>query len=111
MIIQTLNSLNREIIWIDENVNNDENTGYINSITYQYLNIKVDIYNIKKFIDIDSAIKYIKTIKFKETFIIVSGNLYKDFVKTLKKNYTDIYVIPKIIIFTTEKRRQSLIKD
>ena len=111
MIIQTLNSLNREIIWIDENVNNDENTGYINSITYQYLNIKVDIYNIKKFIDIDSAIKYIKTIKFKETFIIVSGNLYKDFVKTLKKNYTDIYVIPKIIIFTTEKRKQSLIKD
>ncbi len=111
MITQTLNLPNREIIWIDKNVNNNENTDYINSITYQSLNIKVDIYNIKKFIDIDSSIKHLKTLKFIETIIIVSGSLYKDFVKTLKMNYEDIYVIPKIIIFTTEKRKKSLIKD
>ena len=83
------------ILWVDSNVDGEENTSYIEELK------SLNFYKIKCFKDINEAIDHIKTIEFEETIIIVSGNLYIPFIKSFKNNLNDIYVIPKIIIFTS----------
>ena len=85
------------VIWFDENYDNEENTGYINELK-GYHNLK-----IKCFKDIEEGMKYIKTIEFVETNIIISGRLYGKFISKFKEELKDIYIIPKIIIFTKNK--------
>ena len=85
------------VIWFDENYDNEENTGYINELK-GYHNLK-----IKCFKDIEEGMKYIKTIEFVETNIIISGRLYGKFIDKFKEELKDIYIIPKIIIFTKNK--------
>ena len=85
------------VIWFDENYDNEENTGYINELK-EYHNLK-----IKCFKDIEEGMKYIKTIEFVETNIIISGRLYGKFIDKFKEELKDIYIIPKIIIFTKNK--------
>ena len=83
----------RNIIWIDEKIENLENQIYLQklkSIVYS---------NIETFKDINLAIDRIKKIKFEETIIIVSGILYVPFIEEFKRNINAIYIIPKIIIF------------
>ena len=46
--------------------------------------------------------------KFKPTIIIVSGSYFVDFTKEFNKNINDIYVIPKIIIFTSKIKNYNL---
>ena len=85
------------IIWVDSNVDNEENSKYqkeLESIWY----IK-----LKCFKNIKDSINYIKQIKFVETKIIISGRLYIEFIDTFIKNINNINVIPKIIIFTKNK--------
>jgi hypothetical protein len=93
---QFLNQSKREIIWIDKNINNSENQGYLNSsMSGQNLYIPTStfskIYNIKEFSDIDSAINFVKILKFIEVIIIVSGSLFKDFIQEIKNILPDIY--------------------
>ena len=85
------------VIWFDENYDNEENTGYINELK-EYHNLK-----IKCFKDIEEGMNYIKTIEFVETNIIISGRLYGKFISKFKEELKDIYIIPKIIIFTKNK--------
>ena len=47
----------------------------------------------------------IKSLKFSETTIIISGSLYTEFIKKFEENLTDIFIIPKIIIFTLNKEK------
>ena len=57
------------VIWIDENVDNFENNGYLiglNSLGY----------NVKTFKNIDDGLEYVKSIRFESTKIIISGRLY-----------------------------------
>ena len=85
------------IIWIDANVNNEENTGYLKELeTYSF-------FKIKCFTNVNEAINKIKKIEFEESYIIVSGRLYSEFIKKFKENLKDICIIPKIIIFTLNK--------
>ena len=85
------------VIWIDQNYNNEENKLYLKELeAYNYLDVKC-------FINVDEAIKYIRKIEFKETNIITSGKLYINFIEKFKENIKNIYVIPKIIIFTKNK--------
>ena len=84
------------IIWIDENVDNDENTGYLKDLNS--LGYKVECFK-----NVDDGLNYIKSIKFESTKIIISGRLYIKFIKIFIDNLNDIYVIPKIIIFTRNK--------
>jgi len=93
------NNLLNIIIWIDPNINNNENTKYIKDLE-SFKNTR--IYPFK---DISDSLEKIKTIKFEETHIIVSGSLYSEFIKKLEENIRDIYVVPKIIIFTLNKER------
>ena len=82
------------VIWIDENYENEENTLNIHELG-EYNQLK-----IKCFKEIDRGMEYIKQIQFEETNIIISGELYIQFIKKFIDNLKDIYIIPKIIIFT-----------
>ena len=51
----------------------------------------------------DEAVTYLKEIRFDETIIIVSGRLYSELVEKFKENLLGLYIIPKIIVFTSTK--------
>ena len=88
------------VIWIDANIiDNKENISYVNELK------SIGSIRLKLSKDVDKAIKYLKTIDFHETKVIVSGRLYPDFVKSFKENITDICVAPKIIVFTRNKQK------
>ena len=87
------------IIWVDSNVDGEENTSYIEELK------SLGYYRITCFKDINEAIEYIKTIEFEETIIIVSGSLYIHFIEAFKSNINDIFVIPQIIIFGANKEK------
>ena len=85
------------VVWFDENYDNEENTEYLNELN------SIGNLIIKCFKEIGEGIEYIKKIKFIETNIIISGKLYIQFIKKFRKELKDIYIIPKIIIFTKDK--------
>ena len=95
------------IIWLDRYSDGDEITEYISQLrSLGYSNIKCSK-------TINDSINYLKTIKFIDTIIIVSGSFYIPFIKEFKINMNDIYIIPKIIIFTSniEGLKKSIEKD
>jgi len=85
------------IIWITSNDNN--------KIIYNYLKELESSKFCKNnlFYSIEESINEIKKIRFEETIIIVNGNLYIKFIEIFQKNINDIYIIPKIVIFTNNK--------
>ena len=82
------------IVWIDKNVNSKKNKEYQKTIE-SYENI-----TFKCFEEVEKGIEYIKQIKFQKTIIITSGRLYPEFYHSLKACEYELYIIPKIIIFT-----------
>ena len=86
-------------IWIDPEIFNEENMGYVKEIEEEY---KIKLLLFKK---LDEAIDFIKSIDFEETKIIISGKLYIEFVMAFKVNITAMCVVPKIIIFTGNQQR------
>ena len=84
-----------KIVWLDKNSDGDEIKEYLSQLE------SLGYSNIKCYKTINDSINYLKTIKFEETVIIVSGSLYNLFIKEFKNNLNDIYIIPKIIIFTS----------
>ena len=102
---ENINQDNQQIIiWIDTNIENQENQGYIRDLGFN---------NVKTFKDINSGIIFIKTLRFKETSIILSGRLFIDFINSFKQNLKDIYIIPKIIVFTSKEKKfnQDIVND
>ena len=87
------------VIWIDENIDNEENLKYIKDI------ISNNSLNVKACKNINDAMKCIKNLKFQETKVIVSGRLYSEFIKVFKLNLNKIFVVPKIIVFTGNKEK------
>ena len=86
------------IIWINENTDNEENKAYLNQLE------NLDNFNIQSFINVQESITQIKSIKFERTFIIVSGGLYIEFIQCFSMSLSEIYVIPKLIIFESNKQ-------
>ena len=85
------------LIWIDPNITNDENTKYTNGLkAFTKLNC---FENIKEGID------SLKTIKFEKVVIIISGRISTPFYEELKNNINEILTIPKIIIFTRNSKK------
>ena len=63
------------IIWIDSNVDNYENSGYLKELkAYSF-------FKIKCFKNVNEAINKIKKIEFEETNIILNGKLYIKFIE------------------------------
>ena len=83
------------VVWIDPNVNNIQNKEFAEKIE------KLSYIKLKLFTKVDEAINYLKSVKFEETIVIVSGRPYSKFVSSFKKNITKINVIPKILVFTS----------
>ena len=84
-------------IWIDENIDNEDNAQYIKELESIYF------LNFRFFKKIDQALNYIKYIKFQETKVIISDKLYSQFVKKFKENIIDMSVAPNIIVFKKDK--------
>lgn len=90
------------VIWVDANVDNCENTSYKEEMK------SMEDIKLKWFKDPSQAIDYLKQIKFEETKIIISWRLYAEFIENFVENIKEINVVPKIIIFTG--RKSSFIK-
>ena len=71
-------------IWIDENVDNEENTKYLKELE------SLGLLNYRLFKKIDKAINHMKYIEFKETKVIISDRLYSEFVNKFKANILDM---------------------
>ena len=118
------------IIWIDKNIKNKENQSYLIQLGFSNIHIKVNsdastdyihnpIQNEKSYFENDvhpfdnivEGLNFLKKIKFESTIIIISGSFFIDFVKKLHKELKFIYVIPKIIIFTSINRNYLLPKE
>ena len=84
-----------KVIWIDPKVENLENRSYIQELALLDSIIPITYKNVEE------AIQYLKEIKFKEIKIILSSTTYSEFIQSFKKNITNIYFAPKIIVFTT----------
>ena len=95
----TSNDLNHNlegniIMWIDSKIYNKENWKYLNKLKANY--------SLNLFVSVDEAINEMKKIKFKETKIIISDELYSEFVQNFKYNILNMYIAPKIIIFASD---------
>ena len=83
--------------WLDKNINNKENQNYVKELELIY-QIEVKTYE-----NIIKAIKYLETLNFEETKMIIGGQLYDEFVLIFKEKVSKINVVPKIIVFTQDK--------
>ena len=84
------------VIWIDPNVKNIQNRDFAEKIE------ELSYIKLKLFTKVDEAINYLKSLKFEETIVIVSGRPYSKFVSSFKKYITKMNVIPKIVVFTSK---------
>ena len=121
--MEVLNLKKLYINWIDNNIYNYENKQYLKQLGYNNniianrvimsevnlhapnFNDQNLLYETEAFQNVELFINYLKDKnykerRFKETIIIVSGRLFKTFVKEFNKNLKYIYIIPKIIVFT-----------
>ena len=96
---QNLSLVEINVIWIDTNIDNEENKFYCKSLGL------MDSLIVKLFNNVNEAIEYMKQIKFQETKIIVSGRLYSDLIIKFKENIIDMLFAPKIIVFTNNKEK------
>ena len=85
------------VIWISSNKNNEIIKNYLKNLQAS------KFYNINVFYSVEESINNIKKIRFEETKIIVDDNLFIQFIEIFQKNINNIYIIPKIIIFTDNK--------
>ena len=88
---------NSYIIWIDEKIDNEENSNYSKELK------SMGLLNLSSYKEIDEAINQMKSLKFQETKVIISGRLYFEFVKKFKEKIRDMCVAPKLIVFTKNK--------
>ena len=86
------------VIWIDREINNQVNQRYVKDL------VELGYKRLRLFDRVSDAIDYMKSIKFEETKIIVSGALFSEFINAFKENIRDMYFAPKIIVFTANKK-------
>ena len=85
------------VIWIDGNIVEKEYVKYLKNIESN------NSLKVQAFKNTDDALNYMKNLKFQETKVILSGRLYSKFIKDFKENLKEIFIVPKIIIFTSNK--------
>ena len=97
------NDYNENILWLDKNVNNLENS------FYQSLIMEKNTFKLSTFTEIKECISKLKQIKFEKTYILLSGSISKEFFIEFEKIIGEIKINPIIIIFTS-KEKLNLIK-
>ena len=91
------------VIWIDSNIDNEENTSYAKELE------SLGSLRLRLFKEVNKAVIYMKYIEFQETKVIISDYFFSEFVKKFKENILDMSIAPKIIVFTKDKDK--FIKD
>ena len=86
---------NIELIWIDYEVNNIENTIYQNKLR--------NILSFKAFESINEGMEIIKKIKFKRIMILLSKRIFKEFITLFEREKKDIFCSLNILVFTNNK--------
>ena len=88
------------IFWITPLITQQEKKNYCDVLKYY----------IKFYDDITQAIEALKQLQiFTETFIIIDEKFYVNFILLFIKNFEDIILIPKLLLFTNDK--EQFIKD
>ena len=88
-----------EILWIDQNIDDEKNTKYIKELK-KGLNLE----NFETYKDVSNAIEKMKNLSFVPIVIICSGEIYPELIKLFKQNINEFKICPKIIIFTENKK-------
>ena len=68
------------LIWIDAHINNSENTGYQEKFK------ETNRFGFLTYEKVDDGIEKLKDIFFEDTYLIVSGSLYPEFISYFKDN-------------------------
>ena len=89
-------SLIKNVLWVDQNIKNEENQKYCSEINSYEI-------TVEQFIDINSLFERMKEIKFDIAIIIISGELIGNYLEKFKEEKKDLYIIPIHIIFTNNK--------
>ena len=87
-------SLIKNLIWIDSNLDTNENKRILETLSSKLNVIKCN--NIKQ------AFNHILKIQYQTVFVVISGKFYNDYIKELNINIDKIICIPISIIFTTQ---------
>ena len=82
-----------KLLWVDANVNNNENLYYQNMLK------RINSIKLFTFTDINTFINKLIKIEFEKTMILVSGSLSSDLFNEIENNLDKILVFPKIMIF------------
>ena len=101
--------INGFIIWVDNKINNKENTSHLKYIQEHEL---YKAYNLMiiPFENLEVAFDFILSqINFKLLFIIISGRLYSDYLDLLNQKKNSIKCVPICTIFTSNKIKETLI--
>ena len=86
----------KDLIWIDKNIGNNENQGYIKIMKEKY---KI---NCEQFTDVEQAFQYMmNSLKFKVILLMVSGSLFSTYMKAFDNYKNKLTTIPLTIIFTS----------
>ena len=88
--------MNTFIIWLDPNIDGEENKSYSEELSIEAFLIKRKT--------VEGAMTDIYNIYFKDVFIIVSGSLFLEFYNEFKENLYRISIVPKIVIFTSNAK-------
>ena len=91
--------MSTNLLWLDSNIDNKENSSFLKVLS------SISSLKIKKFKNVNEAIKCMKGIKYEETKVIVSGRLYPDLIQQIKENIKEMRIAPKIIVFTGNKAK------
>ena len=95
----------KKIIWIDENIDNEEN-----SYTYQEFTVSLPEYDIIKTKSVNQAFEHIENnyedFKFKLFYVIVSGTLSESFFNKYVEKSLKLHILCATIIYCSEKNRQ-----
>ena len=87
-----------KMIWLEPSIDSEENLKKV-----EELKSSLNLTKIELFKKVDELIKYLKTIHFQKTNLIISEQIYSEFLERFKENLPNIFVIPKIIIFSNDK--------
>ena len=93
------------ILWLDPNINNSQNIKYKNEFK------KIKNVNFNSFTETRECIEKINRIRYEKTFIIISGEILKDFYEEFVKIINEIEILPEILIFTNDERFIQIKKD
>ena len=98
-------TININILWFDEKINNNENQLYFNRM-------KTIFKNVKGYNDIlDESFEIFYKNNFEIIYVIVSGRLFGKYIKKINSNINKIINLPYTYIFTLSYFKKILLKE